>query len=71
MNRLVLGERMLELNLCHYKHHKECGEVLPFCEKHPDTQVSCGPFMHVCLKCEPFNDLPCGICGARRINCCC
>lgn len=56
---------------CHYKHHDETGRPMPKCTVHPDTYVTCGPFRHVCLKCEPFWAAPCGKCGVPRVSCCC
>ena len=61
----------VDLRICAYNHHKEHGEIMSFCDKHPETQLTCGPFQHTCLKCHPEEMRRCGICGAMVVFCCC
>ncbi len=56
---------------CRFKHHADPGKELPFCIKHLEERIVCGPFMHVCLKCRPFYGEKCGICGIERFACSC
>ena len=60
----------MEKDHCIYEHHKMCVREVR-CIKH-DVETKCGPFYHdVCLICHPHMDKPCGICGQKRIQCCC
>jgi hypothetical protein len=54
--------------ICQYKHHEEFEKEIK-CEK-CGGDLTCGPFMHGCEKCDPELFKPCG-CRAMIIFCCC
>jgi hypothetical protein len=61
--------------ICAYEHHhrpdgtpeKGSRVVCPKC----GGPAVCGPFMHACRKCDPFDFALCGICRTPRVFCCC
>jgi len=59
------------IEMCHYTNHNLCGKPTEYCGQHPETQKLCGPFGHVCLKCNPRSMELCFSCRQPRYKCCC
>lgn len=46
------------------------GDLLEPCDKCGGEKV-CGPWVHVCLKCDPWMKFHCRVCDVERWRCCC